>query len=202
MTLAPAAMAASIRWHRSSSAWRRACPGSGERGREEAVDREGVPAGLGAVLVDVEELGQLLVGKDRAGHDDLVAAVGLRGEEVALRSDGARQRGHQLLADGVEGRVGDLGEQLLKVVVQQPGPIRQDRERSVRPHGTDRLVAGLGHRSQQHLEVLGGVPEETLVGDDRRMLRGQGEAGLQLIEMDLLTGQPLRVGVLGRQRQL
>ena len=37
------------------------------------------------------------------------------------------------------------------------------------------------------------------MGDDRRVLRGQGEAGRQVVEVDLLAGQPLRVGVLGGQ---
>ena len=137
--------------------------------------------------------------KHRPGHDDLVAAGRLGGEQVALRADGARQRRDQLLADGIEGRVGHLGEQLLEVVVQQPGPLGQDGQRGVGPHGADRLVARLRHGRQEDLEILGGVAEQTLMGNHRRVLRGQGEAGGQLVEVDLLAGEPLRVGVLGGQ---
>ena len=178
MTLAPAAMAASTCSHTSTRAWPRAGAGLGGAvtGNSPSTAKVCQP-GLGAVLVDVQELGQLLVGEDRPGHDDLVAAVGLGCEQVALRADGAGQRGHQLLPDGIEGRVGHLGEQLLEVVVQQPGPVGQHRDRGVGPHGADRLVAGLGHRCQEDLEVLGRVAEETLVGEDRRVLRGQTETG-------------------------
>ena len=146
MTLAPSSMAAStLRADvvEGLGAGRR--PGSAApAGNSPSMAKVRQP-GLGAVLVDVEELGQLLVGEDGPGHDDLVAAVRLGRQQVALRADGARQRRHQLLADGVEGRVGDLGEQLLEVVVQQPGPLGQHGDRRVGPHRADRLVAGLGH---------------------------------------------------------
>ena len=42
----------------------------------------------------------------------------LRGflEDVALGADVACQRHHQFLADGIDGRIGDLGEELLEVM--------------------------------------------------------------------------------------
>ena len=58
------------------------------------------------------------------------------------------QRGDQLLADGVQRRVGDLGEQLGEVVEEQPRPVRQHRHRGVGAHRADRLGAGAGHRAR------------------------------------------------------
>ena len=42
----------------------------------------------------------------------------------------------------------------IKVVVDRLRPIRKDRERSVGPHGTERLFAVLGHRPKDVLQVL------------------------------------------------
>ena len=56
------------------------------------------------------------------------------------------EAGDQLLADGVQRRVGHLGEQLAEVVVEQPRPVRQRRDRGVGAHRADRLGAGGGHR--------------------------------------------------------
>ena len=82
--------------------------------RVEAVDGEGLEAGEVAVVVDVEELGQLVVREDRRRHDDLPARCRRRVEQVALGAERRRQARHQLLADGVEGRVRHLGEELLR----------------------------------------------------------------------------------------
>ena len=54
---------------------------------------------------------------------------GSRIEQVAFRADGRGHRRDQLLADRVERRVGDLREQLLEVVEQQPRLGREHRQR-------------------------------------------------------------------------
>jgi hypothetical protein len=81
---------------------------------------KGLKSGHVAVVVDVEELGQLVVGDDRVGSTIWRHESGVGLEQVALGAEVAHGR-DQLLADGVERRVGDLGEQLGEVVEQQPG---------------------------------------------------------------------------------
>src|ERR671913_244263 len=68
-----------------------------------------------AVVVDVQDLGQLVVVDDRERHGHL--AAGRRGgpQQVLLRTEGAPEAGHQLLADGVQRRGGYLGGQLPRV---------------------------------------------------------------------------------------
>ena len=106
--------------------------------------------------------------------------VGL--EQVALRADRGRQRGHQLLADGVERRVGHLGEELGEVVVEQPRAVREDGDGGVGAHRADRLGAGPGHRADDHPELLGRVAEQPLVGDDAGVLGGQHRPGRQVVQ--------------------
>lgn len=74
-----------------------------------------------AVGVDVYQLGQLVVVDHRERQRD--AAAGGRGrlQDVALGAERGAQRGDQFLADGVQRRVGDLGEELGEVVEEEPG---------------------------------------------------------------------------------
>ena len=88
------------------------------------LDRRGV-----VVVADAAQLGHFLVAEDRVLDLDLAARVGPRIEQVAFRADGRGHRRDQLLADRVERRVGDLREQLLEVVEQQPRLGRQHRQR-------------------------------------------------------------------------
>ena len=134
---------------------------------EEPVDGEGLEAGRLPALVDVHELGQVVAVDDRQRQEDLPARTRLGLEQVGLGPDGGGQRGHQLLADGVEGRVGHLGEQLGEVVVQQAGAVREHGDGRVRAHGAQRLGAGARHRRQNHPQLLGGVAEQALLASRR-----------------------------------
>ena len=120
-------------------------------------------------------------------------------EQVALGPDGGPEGGDQLFADGVEGRVGHLGEELGEVVVEHAGAVRQHGDGGIRAHGAQRLPAGLGHGGQDHPQLLGGVAEEPLLGHHPAVLGGEHGAGRQLAERDLVVGQPFAVGVLGGQ---
>jgi hypothetical protein len=114
--------------------------------RVEAVHRDRREARQVAVLVDVHDLGEVVVVDDRERQHDLPAGRGGRLEQVLLRADAAGQRGDQLLADRVQRRVGDLGEQLAEVVEQQPRLLAQHGHGRVGAHRADRLGAGPGHR--------------------------------------------------------
>src|SRR4030095_7356518 len=72
-------------------------------------------------FTNVAELFQLLVGKDRMLQLNHPAAFRRRLEQVALRSHHCVGGGDDLLSDGINRRIRDLGEELLEVVVKQLG---------------------------------------------------------------------------------
>ena len=119
------------------------------------------------------------------------------GEQVELRADRAGQRGHHLLADRVERRVGHLREQLGEVVEQQPRALRQRRERGVRAHRAERLDAAGGHRREQDAQLLLGVAEDLLPPGDRLVAEHDVLTRGQVLELDQPGVQPLAVRVLG-----
>ena len=200
MTLAPSAMAAlDLGAHVLE---RSAQPVAALGDAEQAVDGEGLEARHVVVVVDVEELGQLVVGDDRVGEHHLPARRRAGAQQVALGADGAAHRGDQLLADGVERRVGDLGEQLLEVVEQQAGAVGEHGDRRVGAHRADRLGAGARHRREEDLELLGGVAEHPLVLHHRRVLRREEVARRQVVEVHEPGVEPLAVGLLRGQRLL
>ena len=124
------------RGQRPAALGRRMTGLAGGGDREEAVDDERLEPRRLAELVDVHQLGQVVVVDDRPGQDDLAARPLRRLEQVALRPDRRRQRGHQLLADGVERRVRHLGEELGEVVVEQARPLGEDGDRRRRSPST------------------------------------------------------------------
>ena len=166
---------------------------------EEPVDGERLEAGRLPVLVDVHQLGQVVAIDDRQRQHDLAARALARLEQVGLGADGGRERRHQLLADGVERGVGHLGEELGEVVVEEAGAVGEDRDRRVRSHGAQRLHPCAGHGGEDQPQLLVGVAEEALLGDDAAVLGREHGPGRQLVEPDLVGRQPLHVGVLGGQ---
>ena len=123
---------------------------------------------------------------------------GLVAEQVGPGPDHRDQRHHQLLADRIDRRVGDLGEVLLEVVVEQLGPGREHGDRRVRAHRADRVVGGLGHGRQEALEVLLGVAEGLLaIEQGGRVVAGRcrtlAQQVGQVLELELGLAQPFRV---------
>ena len=149
---------------------------------------------------DVPQLGQLAIVDDRVADADLPAALGLRTEQVALRTDRRLHRRDQLFADRVERRIRHLREELLEVVVQQPGFVGQDRQRCVGTHRTNRLFAGASHRLEQLLDVLARVAERLLATQHGLVIRlGQVRRGRYGLDRNQVLLQPLGVGVLASQ---
>ncbi len=159
----------------------------------EAGERGGLHAGHVAVGVDVDELGQLVVVDHREGQGDAAAGRGGRLQQVALRAERGQQRGDELLADGVQRRVGDLREELGEVVEEQPGALGQGRDRGVRTHGAERLAGGTGHRREDDAQLFLGVAEGLLAAGDRGVGVHDVLALGQVRQLDLAGLQPLRV---------
>ena len=157
-------------------------------------------AGLHPGPVDPLESGHLGVGQDGPRQAELAAALRLGLEEVPLRPQGGLGRGDQLLPDRVDGRVGDLREQLLEVAEQRLRPVGQHRQRRVVPHRADRPDGVAGHRHQVDAQVLEGEPEHLLPAQDLLVFAG-GFAVLdpgEVLEIDEVLVEPLPVRVLRR----
>ncbi len=146
--------------------------------------------------------GQLVV-EHRRLELDLPARLRRGLEQVALRPDRGRDLGDQLLADAVERGVGDLGEELLEVVVEQPVAVRQHGERRVGAHRADRLLAARGHGGEQDAQVLVGVAEGELAVEHGVVVRLRHARGVgQGLHGPAVGLEPLPVGMLHGERAL
>ena len=170
--------------------------------REDAAHGVRGEPGVLPVVVDVDDLGELVVAQHRERQDHLATARRARVEQVLLRTQLAEQRGDQLLADRVQRRVRDLGEQLAEVVVERPRPRREEGERGVVAHRADRLRPGGGHRLEEDVELLLGVAERLLALAQRRGRDDLALARRQVVEVDQAGVQPVLVRLLGGQRAL
>jgi hypothetical protein len=180
--------------------------GHGAREPDRTVgDREehGDGGGLEARQVHVADPRQLLVVQDRGLELELPAGVGRRLEEIALGADRRRDLRHQLLADAVERRIRDLGEELLEVVVEQPRPVRQHGERGIGAHGAHGLLAVHRHGPEEDAQILVRVAEGELALEHRLVVgfRDRGRLGQALDRLEIRL-QPLAVGMLRRVRVL
>ena len=102
---------------------------------------------------------ELPVAQDRMGQPDAQAVVGGRLEQVALGADRAVDRHDDLLADRVDRRVRDLGEELLEVVVDRAVLVGEEGEGGVVAHRADRIALLLDQGPQHEAHRLAGVAE-------------------------------------------
>ena len=134
-------------------------------------------------------------------------------EQIRLGSDEGDQRHHQLLADRVDRRVGDLCKQLFEIVVEGLVLVGQDSQRRVVAHRAGGFFAVAGHRRHQEADVLLGVAEGLLAIEDRDLLDRAGSVGGRFVaaghcsdvaggdffELDADTLDPLAIGLARRQ---
>ena len=92
-------------------------------------------AALVVIATAVERLdgGQFRVGENRMRNAEAVALLFRRVEQIAFRADVALKAHDDVFADRIDGRVRDLREELLEVVVGHASLVRQ--------HGQGRVVA-------------------------------------------------------------
>jgi hypothetical protein len=160
------------------------------------ADREGL--GLIVLAVHPPQPLEVLVVENRLLQLDHARVVGAILQDVAFAPDEGDEAHHHLLADGVDRRVGDLGEELVEVVEEAARLLGQDRERRVVAHGADGLLPVLDHRRHEDPQVLERVAEDLLSREDPAGRRLQDLARrLELGERDLAVVEPLPVGTLG-----
>ena len=120
-------------------------------------------------------------------------------QQVGLGSDIAFEGHDHLLADRVDGRVGDLRETLLEVVVEHPRLVGERRERCVVAHRPQRIAA-FAHQVEEHeLHGLGGVAERLHPLDQRLLVQapdGRCTRRTEIGQIEALAREPLAVGAL------
>ena len=127
--------------------------------------------------------------------------AGVVAEQVRARADHRDQAHHQLLADRVDRRVGDLGEVLLEVVVEQLAAGSTSTAIGVsvpiEPIGSSPLAR---HRLEEEAEVLLGVAErllaiEQVVVVDSAAPRSSGSIRSRSSSLYCACVEPLVVGL-------
>ncbi|MBG9887289.1 hypothetical protein ABE10_12290, partial [Bacillus toyonensis] len=103
----------------------------------EALDRRTGPPGQGPI--DVSDLRELVIVDDREVQRHAAGVLGSRCQQVALGAEPEPQAGHDLFADGVQGRVRHLGELLDEVVEEKPRTLAEHGDRRVAAHRAQRL---------------------------------------------------------------
>ena len=167
-------------------------------GRPGAVNGGGAE---GAVhqLADGADLLHIGIGQHRLRNFQPLVRTGIAAQEVGARPDHRDQAHHQLFADRIDRRIGDLGEVLLEVVVEQLGLLRQHRDRRVGAHGAQRVIAHRRHRLQEELQVFLGVAKGLLLVEQQRGIIRLGAMILgqvgQLFQLVLGALQPLFIGL-------
>ena len=177
-------------------------------GRRAGLGRVGHVECLGVEPVlempDRADLLQIRVGQDRlADLQALAPGRTLHVEQVRPRPDERDEAHDGLLADRVDRRVRDLREVLLEVGVEELRLLGERRERRVRAHRADRLLAGDGHGLHEQLEVFLRVAEGLLAieqADVAPRLARLHRA--QILQHDLGVLHPVGVGVRGGQLAL
>ena len=77
----------------------------------------------------------------------------------------ARQRHHKPFTDGIDRRIRDLRKLLAEIGGEKFGELGEDRDRSIIPHGTDRLLSLFHHGLQQDRHFFGTVAKTELLAD-------------------------------------
>ena len=125
--------------------------GAGSPGRiEGAIDVGGGVAHEGAHRL---ELG---IGEHRRFELQQPALALVLVEDVAEIAEPGAERHHPLLAQGIDGRVGDLTEILAEEVMERPVLLGEHGQRRVVAHRADRFLCLLDHRVEHQLQILHG----------------------------------------------
>ena len=118
--------------------------------------------------------GHLLRQQHRALDAQQRTAPGSLREQGAAAAEVHHQRHHQLFAERIDGRVGDLGEALAHVRVKALRHPRQRRDGRVVAHAPDRIAALGSHGRDDVAQVLMAVAKGALASGE--LLGGKGRS--------------------------
>ena len=138
--------------HRDLGLTAQAIEGGAEGGRTVRDRHQGGEGAQGKPLLC--EGGQFRLVENRTVEVQHGGGRGLRTQGRPPLAQVHLQAHHQLLAQRIDRRVGDLGEALLEVVVEQVGLIREHRQGDVIAHAVGGLLAGAGHVLDHQIEVF------------------------------------------------
>ena len=148
-----------------------------------------------ARLVEVLDLHKLDARKNRVLHLEHAAVVGLILQQITIGADVDGRIRDDLLAEGVDRRVGDLCEELLEVIEQKLVLLAQHGERNIVAHRRGLLDAVLRHREDHGLHVLIAVAENLIetVTHLLRVRRDLAVRDLQILDVEEVPVEPLTV---------
>ena len=164
-------------------------------GAVSSLEEQGQGGGLEPRLVEVTQLFKLFIGEDRLLQPDHPGAGGRRLQQVGLRTDPDQGRGDDLLANRIDGGIGDLGEELLEIVVEELGLFGQHRQRRIGSHGSQRLHAVSGHGAENDPLILEGVAEGLLALQHGRLVGLMHPGRIrQIFQQQMIHFHPVAVG--------
>jgi len=118
-------------------------------------------------------------------------------QQVAFAPDPTHQRHHQVFAKWIDGRVGDLGEELLEVRKQQLRLVRQHGQCGIIPHGAHGFLAVRRHGTDDHTQFLPRVAEGMLLAQERSGILGRDDRRRQqAAQLDAILRHPAAIGAL------
>ena len=138
------------------------------------------PAGLKANTVNCADAVELLLAQQRALQANQLAGRAGVLEQVAVVAQVERGRSHHMLAQGVNRRVRDLGEQLIEVVKERARLLGQAGQRRIDAHRGERGLALLGHGTHDLVNIIPVIAElgHTHGGGHLGVLGGRCRNGL------------------------
>ena len=103
---------------------------------------------------DRPDLRQIGIGQHRLVNLQPLVGSGIAPQQIRARADHRYQRHDQFLADGVYRRVGDLREILLEIIIEQPGPARENGNGRVGAHRPERVLPAGRHRLEKAGDIF------------------------------------------------
>ena len=158
------------------------------------IIEDGQGQGAQAFGIQLPQLGKLAVRHQRGGQAQLAATLGRRGEQIALRAKVHERGGDDFLPDGVNGRVGHLGKELMEIGKERLRPVRQNGQRQVRAHGGERFRVLFGHGQNHVAHLLPRVAEGLLQLPKRRGIFGRSGCR-EVRKVHAQLGNPLVVRI-------
>ena len=155
-------------------------------------------AGLKAHAVDGADAVELLLAQQRALQaNQLAGRTGVL-EQVAVVAQVERGRSDHVLAQGIDRRIRDLGEQLIEIIVEGARLFGQAGQRRIDAHRGERRLALLGHGTHDLVNIIPVIPELGHAHGSGHLgiLGGRGRGGLiERVDGQRLLGNPITVGL-------